>query len=1017
MKKRRTQLAKIHFTTVLVIHLLSLLGSPFLSATEPSRTLPRNWDPILAADQVMDRMVKVTADRAKGAHDAEFVCVDGKAYIVEHDNDVKPGHSAGSAQYCVLAVLDLDTMQVLSRHVFAESQMELANISLRGGRAFVPRIIQVDESTLRCFFSYKPSEAEERVYYRDFDIKTNSFSNELHSPKLLTRDGLGPMTPSRFHADAELSGFTRKRLTSGFYIFDSFKEIDGEIYTALNNFPGKQNALAKLHPGFETFEVIGHLNEPQSEFLSESAIHKLPDGTWMAVVRNDGGNKNYRIAYSKDGIDWQPAKEMPFIREGTNSKPNLERFGDLYYLGWQEKTQLDGVWRSVFNLDVSNDGRQWERKYRFVTDDSFQYLTLEEHEGEIYFSVTQSNNKASTDKIMFGHLQSAQEYSHSDELTKNDSPAEQYNVLFITADDLNCDLGCYGNETVKTPHIDRLAKMGTLFTRAYCQYPLCGPSRASFLTGFRPSTLNIFVNRSVGGKWNHDFRLTRPDIRSLPEHFMLHGYDSFAVGKNFHFDVPADIGTLGKGHDAQSWTQSIQPTGSDKKRESDLFRMNGSIRFSWLSDDSGQPQTDDLLTEEVLAALQKDTGTPKFIKLGFFRPHWPYVAEEKFFDLYPEQEIALRTGGAKAKPEGPAAAYASRGREEKHLNDQLERKTIQAYYASISQVDAQIGKLLHGLDKSGMLSNTIIVFTSDHGYHLGENTLWRKKTLFEAGLRVPLIIYSPDHPVQGGQTSLRTVELVDLAPTLSELAGIPTQQSDGESLVPLLENPERIWPFPAFSTMLRGRATGTPVEGINRNFLAHSVTAQGLRYTQWGDDAEFGEELYDLIDDPASENNLANSAVYRRQKERLKQMLIGNTNAVATIQEDALGTNGATEMRMFPFVIGAKPFTDRAYKVESLPEILRGTQYFSGKISGSKLIVASPGKIYALTASEGKGSRRKELRALGFTEIDNPMKSILGPDFEDLTLLRKTAHKGEELQTGKFSLFLGSEGTRFVSDN
>ncbi len=211
------------------------------------------------------------------------------------------------------------------------------------------------------------------------------------------------MQPCHFHADAAAHGFHKPARNHGFYIFDSFKVFDGKTYVALNNFPARQNALALLHNDFATFEVLGHYNEPQSQQLSESAVNRLPDGTLMAICRNESGN--YHFTTSVDGREWTDGRELPWVVNGDNSKPTFDRFGGIYYLGWQERTQIEQCRRSVFNLDVSSDGRLWERKYRFETPYSFQYPTLHEHDGVIWLSVTQSDHKGSTDRIMFGRLE------------------------------------------------------------------------------------------------------------------------------------------------------------------------------------------------------------------------------------------------------------------------------------------------------------------------------------------------------------------------------------------------------------------------------------------------------------------------------------------------------------------------------------------------------------------------------------------------------------------------------------
>ena len=374
--------------------------------TSAASLLPANWDPALAGDIVMQRLVRVTAPQVKGAHDAEFVCVGERAYIVEHDNDVAPGHGAGAAMYCVLTVVNLKTMKVEKAHLLAKAGQAFANVTLPDAQVFVPRIIRKDEHTLRTYFCSKS--ASELTWYRDFDLRTQSFEDSIHKAKLKTAAGIFDMEPRHFYADAAAQGFKRPAVNHGLYIFDSFKEFDGRRYVALNNFPGKQNALAVLHDDFTTFEVIGHYNEPQSQQLSESAVNRLPDGTWMAIVRNDGGN--YHFTTSQDGKTWSIGKEMPHVPNGLNSKPTFDHFGGVYYLGWQENTKIQNCNRSVFNVDISRDGKIWQRKYRFESPHSFQYPTFHEHEGSMWLTVTQSDHGGSSDRIMFGKLEATGQF-------------------------------------------------------------------------------------------------------------------------------------------------------------------------------------------------------------------------------------------------------------------------------------------------------------------------------------------------------------------------------------------------------------------------------------------------------------------------------------------------------------------------------------------------------------------------------------------------------------------------------
>jgi predicted neuraminidase len=372
-----------------------------VSSLDDLKLVPKDWDAALAGDEVMKRLVKVTAPQVKGAHDAEFVCVGDRAYIVEHDNDVAPGHGAGAAMYCVLTVVNLQTLQVEKTHLLAKAGQAYANVTLPESQVFVPRIIRKDEQTLRTYFCSKSE--HEQTWYRDFDLRTQSFDENIHKAKLRTAAGTFDMQPRHFHADAAAQGFTKPPINHGLYIFDSFKEFDGRNYVALNNFPGKQNALAVLHDDFTTFEIIGHYNEPQSQQLSESAVNRLPDGTWMAICRNDGGN--YHFTTSRDSNAWTVGETKPFVPNGLNSKPTFDKFGDVYYLGWQENTRVHGCNRSVFNVDISSDGKTWQRKYRFESPHSFQYPTFHEHDGKIWLTVTQSDHGGSSDRIMFGKLE------------------------------------------------------------------------------------------------------------------------------------------------------------------------------------------------------------------------------------------------------------------------------------------------------------------------------------------------------------------------------------------------------------------------------------------------------------------------------------------------------------------------------------------------------------------------------------------------------------------------------------
>ncbi len=394
-------------------YIYSLTGSEFLidlgsirSRVSRGTILPAGWDPKAAADRVLQGLVPVTAPQVKGAHDAEMALVGDRAYIVAEVNDVRPGEGAGWPEiYAAMSIVNLTTKAVERVIPFARGGQAFDNVALPEGSCFVPRILAKDDRTLRCFFAMEhPGKGEAQTWYLDYDIAAGTFEKALHKARLKTTAGTFDLQPGPFHADSAAKGFRRPAKDFGLYLFDSFKQFDGRTYVAMNNFPVGQNALAIVHDDLTTFEVLGHYNEPQSAQLSESAVNRLPDGTWMAICRNDKGN--YHFTTSPDGRTWTEGREMPFVANGANSKPTFDRIGGVYWLGWQDAARVGGVGRSVFNVDVSRDGRTWERKYRFETEKSFQYPTFREHRGGVYVAVTQGDSSPSRkERIMFGKVE------------------------------------------------------------------------------------------------------------------------------------------------------------------------------------------------------------------------------------------------------------------------------------------------------------------------------------------------------------------------------------------------------------------------------------------------------------------------------------------------------------------------------------------------------------------------------------------------------------------------------------
>lgn len=370
--------------------------------------LPPGWDPKAAADRVMQGLARVTAPEVKGAHDSEFTIAGDRAYVVGEVNEQQAGENPEwSYIYAMLSVVNLRTQAVEKIIPMARGGQVFDNETLPEGSCFVPRIIKKDDRTLRCYFaSEAPGKRQSQTYYLDFDIASMSFERSVHRAKLQTAAGTFDMQPGPFHADAVANGFQHPAKDFGLYMIDAFKAFDGKLYVGMNNYAARQNALAVVHPDLATFEVIGHMIQPAELKLSETAVNRLPDGTWMAICRQEAGNLNYTFTTSKDGKTWTPNEYRPFVPNGTSSKPTFDRFFSTYYLGWQEATRINGVGRSVFNIDVSVDGVHWERKYRFETEKSFQYPSFHEYRGTVYLTVTQGDSSGSRkERILFGKLE------------------------------------------------------------------------------------------------------------------------------------------------------------------------------------------------------------------------------------------------------------------------------------------------------------------------------------------------------------------------------------------------------------------------------------------------------------------------------------------------------------------------------------------------------------------------------------------------------------------------------------
>ncbi len=425
------------------------------------------------------------------------------------------------------------------------------------------------------------------------------------------------------------------------------------------------------------------------------------------------------------------------------------------------------------------------------------------------------------------------------------------NVLFIVADDLRTTTG---DRSVYTPNLDRLAQRSVRFERAYVQYPVCNPSRVSFLTGLRPEATGVLDNGTF-------FRHKLPNIVTLPQLFKQHNYFTASLGKIFHRglkmeDVNADWA------DPLSWSHVKFYQGTARGKQGEGRNLTGgALKWcEWLAaEGTDEDQPDGQIAAEAIRLLREKRDEPFFISVGFQKPHDPFIAPKKYFDLYPLDKITLHRDPAGRSAEEPLAL--PKGYEPfKNFTDQERKEFKRAYLAGVSFMDAQLGKVLDALEQNKLSENTIIVFMGDHGYHLGERGWWNKSTVFELSARAPLFIAAPQAKSKG-KTSAALVEFVDLYPTLTDLAGLSAPHKlAGVSLKPLLNNPAGKGKAAAITVVKRG------------NSLGRSVRTERWRYTEW-DKGERGVELYDHQNDASEYQNLARDAKYAATVAQLRQLL------------------------------------------------------------------------------------------------------------------------------------------------
>ncbi|MBM3796583.1 MAG: sulfatase [Acidobacteria bacterium] len=437
----------------------------------------------------------------------------------------------------------------------------------------------------------------------------------------------------------------------------------------------------------------------------------------------------------------------------------------------------------------------------------------------------------------------------------------QPNVLFIATDDMSNALGCYGHPVVKTPHLDRLAARGVRFDRAYTQFALCSPSRTSLMTGLAPDTTHVYDLQK-------HFRTVLPDVVTMSQCFQKNGYYAARVGKIYHYGNPGQIGTDGL-DDAPSWNHRVNPRGIDKDEEPKLAihtperKGLGSTIGFYSSPASDEKHTDGMVAEETIRLIEQRKDEPFFLAAGFYRPHCPYIAPSKYFEMYPADKmspIPFAPGEDKIAP--PWAYYTTPPNW--NMTARQQQEALQAYYASISFVDANVGRLMAALERLHLLENTVVVFWSDHGYGTGEHGQWMKQTLFEAAARVPMIWAGPGVGARGKACG-RTVELLDLYPTLTDLCGLASHvpaNLHGRSLRPLLNSPVARWDKPALSQVQR-----------QGSLMGHSIRTERYRFNEWGPKGAEGVELYDYQADPREVKNLGASAAQAGLREKLSAQL------------------------------------------------------------------------------------------------------------------------------------------------
>lgn len=444
--------------------------------------------------------------------------------------------------------------------------------------------------------------------------------------------------------------------------------------------------------------------------------------------------------------------------------------------------------------------------------------------------------------------------------------AEKPNVLFLIADDLNTALSGYGHKQCKTPNLDRLAERGVKFENMHCQYPVCGASRASIMSGLYP-----YTNLTLGNVGT--LRGSLPEVVTLSQTFRNNGYYAARISKIYHMGIPFEIiaGTS-QSDDPFSWDEAINIQAPEHNAPGELTNWSpkdkGSQNFTGVvASGEDSDHADGMAADRAIEMLDRIKDKPFFMAVGFVRPHVPLVAPKKYFDAYDRASMESPVVPENDLDDVPHIIRGYKRNSTTYgVTPEGHKGLLQAYYASISYMDAQVGRVLDALKERGLADNTIVVFTSDHGYLLGHHHKFQKQHLFEEATRVPFIVSVPWLKDQHGRGTTKITELIDLYPTLAELAGLPTPDTlHGSSLTPLLTDTESpSWTKQQAFTISRSGG--------------ESLRTADWRFTQWGF-GESGLELYDLKNDPGEFNNQAENPEYASVVKMLQTQLIAKRDS------------------------------------------------------------------------------------------------------------------------------------------